>query len=72
MDYFIKEGDFKKAALTAHEVMLQEINDNELTLAASILSCVKCENQLESSTNNEDESEEDNEKPVIFQNPYNL
>lgn len=42
MDYFIKENDFEKAALTAHEVMLQEINENEITLAASLLSCSKC------------------------------
>lgn len=59
MDYFVKEGDFEKAALAAHEVMLQEINDNELTLAASILSCIKCAKLPETSLSNEEDIDED-------------
>ncbi len=42
MDHFIKESDIESAALCAHEVMLQEMCDSELTLAASLFSCVRC------------------------------
>ncbi len=45
MDVFVKEGDYAKAALAAHEVMLQEMDTNELTLAACLLSCVQCSRQ---------------------------
>ena len=37
----MKSKEFEKAALVAHEVMLQELNENELTVAACLLSCVK-------------------------------
>lgn len=42
MDYFIKKNDYQNSALVAHEIMLQENSENELTLTASLLSCLKC------------------------------
>jgi hypothetical protein len=41
MDHYLKANDFEKAALAAHEVLLQEYADNELTLTACLLSCLK-------------------------------
>jgi hypothetical protein len=40
MDTYVKKKDYEKAALTAHEVMLQENNENPLTLAACLVSCM--------------------------------
>ena len=40
MDIFIKKKDLVKAALVAHEIMLQENVDNELTLSACLFSCM--------------------------------
>lgn len=42
MDYFIKNNDYQNSALVAHEIMLQENTENELTLTACLLSCLKC------------------------------
>lgn len=42
MDAFLKQDDVDRAALIAHEVMLQEYVDNPLTLAACLVSCLKC------------------------------
>ncbi len=42
MDAFIKQNEYTNAALAAHEVMLQEIDVNELSIAACVLSCVQC------------------------------
>lgn len=42
MDYFVKNENYKNAALTAHEIMLQENSENELTLTACLLTCLKC------------------------------
>jgi hypothetical protein len=68
MDVFLKENDFKKAALTAHEVMLQEENKNQITLAACLVSCMKYikylyDNKLELD-NSKQENEENNVKKV--------
>jgi small subunit ribosomal protein S27 len=63
MDSFIKRKDFKKAALTAHEVLLQENSENELTLAASLYSCMKHIAELRSNNQElESESSEENKK----------
>jgi small subunit ribosomal protein S27 len=40
MDYFLKEKNYKNATQVAIEVMLQEHNDNQLTLGLSLLSCL--------------------------------
>jgi hypothetical protein len=40
MDTYVKNKDYEKAALVAHEVMLQENNENPLTLAACLVSCM--------------------------------
>jgi hypothetical protein len=40
MDVFLKEKDFYRATLAAHEILLQEENQNELTLAACLVSCM--------------------------------
>lgn len=41
MDTLVKNNDYERAALAAHEVMLQEFNDNPITLAASLFVCFK-------------------------------
>ena len=56
MDKFLKENDYRSAALAAHEVLLQEYNDNELTLAACLLSCVKYHKYLKDNNAIENES----------------
>jgi hypothetical protein len=67
MDHFLKENDSRSAALAAHEVMLQECNENQLTLAASLLSCLRYLNQpkknLEKDHSHQQE-ETDEEKKV--------
>ena len=40
MDTYIKKKDFVKAALVAHEVLLQENSENQLTLTACLFSCM--------------------------------
>lgn len=40
MDVFIKTKDFLKASLVAHEILLQENSENELTLCACLFSCM--------------------------------
>lgn len=79
MDSFIKRKDYHKAALTAHEVLLQENSENELTLAASLFSCVKyiaelrAKNQeLESEESKKNEEEEKVKLLVYFtRKPHN-
>ena len=66
MDYFIKDDDFEKAALVAHEVMLQEMTDNELTLAASLFSCVKCSQESLDSFEQQPEEEGDKKQKVFL------
>lgn len=61
MDYFIKESDIESAALCAHEVMLQEMCDSELTLAASIFSCARCSIESKDQLVQEDEATSDDE-----------
>jgi hypothetical protein len=63
MDLFIKRKDFRKAALTAHEILLQENNENELTMAASLFSCMKHIAELRANKQElESESIEENKK----------
>lgn len=78
MDVFLKENDFKKATLVAHEVMLQEDNKNELTLVACLISCMKYlkDNKLEMDKPKEEnasDSEEKKEKVLVYflRKPYN-
>lgn len=67
MDYFIREKDFEKAALTAHEVMLQEMTDNQLTLAACLFSCVKCSREsLDTYVQQDEEASGDKEKLLVY------
>lgn len=46
MDIYLKNQDVVRASLVAHEVMLQEYTDNPLTLAACLLSCLKCVKEM--------------------------
>ena len=66
MDTFIKQKDFKKAALVSHEIMLQELGENELTLSACLFSCVaclkECNDDLE--TNEDENDQNESEKRV--------
>lgn len=62
MDVFVKEKDFERAALAAHEVMLQEFNENQLTLTASLYSCFKHLSEFRNASNETDK--QDDEKPV--------
>lgn len=57
MDHFLKENELKRAALTAHEIMLQEDSENELTQAACLLSCLR---YLKEHGTNEDIQEQEN------------
>jgi hypothetical protein len=61
MDLYLKNNDYKRASLVAHEVMLQEMNENEMTLSACLLSCMKylAENKTdpEPTETNENQSE---------------
>lgn len=66
MDYFIKQNDFRKAALTAHEVLLQEDSENELTLAASLFSCMKYFQEYGVSEQPQPEPETDEKKVLKF------
>ena len=40
MDIFIKNEHYAKASLVAHEILLQENSENELTLSACLFSCM--------------------------------
>jgi len=82
MDSFIKRKDYQKAALIAHEVLLQENSENELTLAASLYSCMKYIAELrankqdlenESSEESKQNEEEEKVKLLVYfkRNPYN-
>jgi hypothetical protein len=41
MGMYLKTNDYRRASLAAHEIMLQEFSENELTLSACLLSCMK-------------------------------
>lgn len=72
MDVYLKEKDSKRAALVAHEVMLQEYDKNELTLTASLLSCMKYLSEKHEDDSNVQESKEssdDGQKKVIKHTP---
>ncbi len=65
MDYYIKQNDLKRASLVAHEVMLQELTDNQLTLAACLFSCLKYSLEANFNFNETEVSEDkDNSEPV--------
>jgi hypothetical protein len=73
MDYYLKKKEFKQAALAAHEVMLQELDENELSMALCLLSCMNYIQRNTEKENNENVSsqqKEDEEPPVI--NSVNL
>lgn len=75
MDTFLKENNEYSAALVAHEVMLQEFVDNPLTLAASLLSCLKCVKQIGSQDVVQEPEPESSEKvwkswPVDYYSEY--
>ena len=65
MDTFVKKNDFERAALTAHEVMLQEFNQNEITLAACLFTCFKHLIDCKNSPQQTEQESDDNEKPVF-------
>lgn len=69
MDVFLKEKDYYRATLAAHEVLLQEENQNELTLAACLVSCMSYvkhlkDNKLDFHVAKKDDTDED--KPKVF------
>jgi hypothetical protein len=69
MDTYLKKNDYTRAALVAHEIMLQEMTDNKLTLAACLFSCYK--HLIECKTNKielseEQQLEEQDDKPVTI------
>lgn len=66
MDSFVKENDYVRAALAAHEVMLQELNENELTLTACLYSCYMHLTEQRDTNINAASSENQDEKPVFF------
>jgi hypothetical protein len=61
MDFYLKENNYKLAAQVAIEVMLQEFNDNQLTLAFSLFSCLKYFSTLNNLKNVEDSSSSSSE-----------
>jgi hypothetical protein len=69
MDHYLKKKEFMKAALAAHEVMLQEFDENELSMALCLLSCINYIQSKEGKENSEtifSKKKEDNEQPVII------
>lgn len=62
MDIYFKNGETDKAALVAHEVMLQENSDNQLTLAACLVSCMNYLKKLGNEDVIQEESKEEGEK----------
>ena len=77
MDYYLRKSNFKLATLCAHEVMLQELSENQLTLGHSLQSCLKYIWSIKSSKDATQLEEFDkeqspqqqadpNDKPVIF------
>ena len=76
MDYYIKKKDYVKAALVAHETLLQENSENELTLAACLYSCIKflCgikQNQIEVKLKETENSEQKVSKSTFLnENSY--
>lgn len=65
MDLFVKENDFVRAALAAHEIMLQELNDNELALTACLYSCYKHLSEQRDVVIAANNSENQDEKAVL-------
>ena len=65
MDTFVKKNDYERAALAAHEVMLQESNQNEITLAACLFTCFKHLTDCKISTQQAKQEPDENEKPVF-------
>ena len=74
MDFYLRKSHFKMAALCAHEVMLQELSENQLTLAHSLQSCLKYiwsvkssqdAEQLEDFEKEQQPQQQEDEKPVI-------
>lgn len=79
MDTFIKENNFRNAAVIASNQMLQEELDNDITKAMGLYSCLKYiqnptvweETKVqEEKENNEDEEEEMRVRVAFLRNPY--
>lgn len=66
MDTYLKQDEVEKAALVAHEVMLQENGENGLTLAACLLSCLKWASKVGPGQDRVQEDEKDGEQKVRF------
>jgi hypothetical protein len=73
MDIYLKNGEIDKAALVAHEVMLQENSDNQLTLAACLVYCMNYLKKLgNEDVIQEEESKEEGEKVCVTKILLNL
>jgi len=73
MDNFIKKKDYVKAALVAHEILLQENSENELTLSACLFSCMHFldglkKNQIEIVLKDQEETSETKVRTLSNQN----
>lgn len=66
MDHFVKQKNFKHAALAAHEVLLQENKENELTTAASLFSCLKYYIEGYKPEDEVNQNEEDEEQKKVY------
>ena len=66
MDTFVKQNAFRNAALVAHEVMMQEMNENQIALAASLYSCYKYTQEYKIEDEPEVPEEPEDQKPVEF------
>ena len=70
MDNFIKNKDYVNAALVAHEILLQENSENELTLTACLFSCMNFliglkKNEIEISLKEPEENSETKVRKVL-------
>jgi len=80
MDRFIKDNDFRNAAIIASNQMLQEELDNDITKAMGLYSCLKyitnpieweeAQNATEETNNDEDDEEERRVRVDFLRNPY--
>ena len=72
MDFYIKNKNLKKAALVAHEIMLQEMSDNELTLSASLFTCMKYFDEHRNDQEVLEETKEDSDEKKVIKSLFNL
>jgi len=80
MDTFLKENDFRNAAVIASNQMLQEEFDNDITKAMGLYSCLKyitnptdweeAKVEVEEKNNEDDDEEEKRVRVDFIRNPY--